>query len=320
MVNERKLGGINRRSWEQVRELSRSKFPELLVEPKKTTKGKGSNDMETMQQMFPASPIYNSELNNKLIDTQKTTLLARGTVDDGGHTFGKVDRSFGDTPGPIDFDIMSLLDISNNFFISGSIKKQQEVRKYVPRPVKSINKIVEVFAEYEEDVVYLNNQTVATINFTHNFSVAPYVVLTVEPTFDNQSNINVFGLSLPSATSVLIGTSAPFTGYIRYRAAADTSYTWPRSATSIYTSSMKIYSGEIIVVNQNNFTANFNFPVAPSGSLTILSTTYDAYFNRTANTDIELRDITPITFTQFSSTSDLSQYSTVKIHYIAFKV
>lgn len=320
MVDERKLGGINRRSWEQVREISRSKFPELVVEPPRTIKGKGSNDMETMQQMFPASPIYNSELNNKLIDTQKTTLLARGTVDDGGHTFGVVDRSFGGTPGDINFDIMSLLDISNNFFISGSIRKQQEVRRYVPRPVKSVNVTANIFAEYEEDIVFLNNQTVATINFTHLFSVAPYVVLTVEPTLDNQSNINVFGLTLPTQTSVLIGTSAPFTGYIRYRAAADNSFIWPRSATSIYTSSMKIYSGEVVVVNQNYFTANFTFPVSPSGSLTILSTMYDAYFNGTANTDIELLNINPITLTQFSSDSDLSQYTTAKIHFIAFKV
>jgi hypothetical protein len=312
--------------------------------------------------------------------------LARGTVDDGGHTFGKVDRSFGGTPSSNDlyFDIMNLvavpiqenpviikknnlkiidlmiqqaafekttdikwskkpalhkeinfnlldllnqyqinnnkLNLLNNNFVSSSIKRQQEVRKYVPRPIKSINKLVETFASYEEGLVYLNNQTVATINFTKNFPVAPYVVLTVEPTIDNQSNINVFGLTMPSLTSVLIGTSAPYTGFIRYRAAADSTYIWPRSAVSDYTSSMKIFSGEIVVVNDNSFVANFNFPVLPSGSVTILTTPYDAYFNSTANTGISEQNINPLSLTQFSSNTELSQYSTIKIHFIAFKV
>lgn len=313
--------GINRRSWEEVNRISRQKFPEILVEPKVTTNNFGSSNSSLMQEMFPASPIYSKDLSNKVIDQQKTELLAKGVVDDGGHTFGKVDRSFTASPSFIElnFDISQLLDITPYWHISGSIKRDNQVKKYVPRPVKSITQVAQIFAEYEEGLICLNNATVGTITFNHAFSVAPYVVLTVEPTVDNQDNINVFGLTLPTQTGLLFGLSAPFTGCIRYRAAADSTYSWPRSAESVYTSSMTVYAGEHVIVNDNQVTSNFTFPSSP-GNVTYLSTMYDAYFNDTANTDIELDQINNLTPLAWSADTHFSDYVTTKIHFLAFKV
>jgi len=311
--------GINRRSWEEKWRAARSSNPEVVVEPPRTTKNKGSSDTETMQQMFPGSPIHDGILTNTMINDQKTTLLSRGVVDDGGHTFGKVDRSFGGTPGPVDltFDKMSLLDISQHYFISSSFKS--EVRAYVPRPLQTLNNIAAEFCTYQEGLLFFNNQTVATLTFATAFSSVPYVVLTADPTVDNQDNINVFGLTTPTTTGFLIGTSAPFTGYVRYRAAACTTNVWPKTFSSAYTSSMLVYAGEIELSNQNSFSANFTFPVLPAGNVTFLSTMYDAYYNNTANTATTVQNIVPLTLTTFQADCTTSEYATVKIHFIAFK-
>jgi hypothetical protein len=177
MANYIRPKGITKVDWAKALRTVEQKFPEVIVEPNKTTKNKGSSDSALMQEMFPASPIYAGQLTNNIAREQKVTLLAKGVVDDGGHTFGVVDRNFGLTPGPLDldFDTSTLLDITPYWHISGSFRKEPAARKFTPQPLKSPTSYVQTYAEYEEGIVYLNNQTVGTITFNNYFSTAPYV-------------------------------------------------------------------------------------------------------------------------------------------------
>lgn len=91
------------------------------------------------------------------------------------------------------------------------------------------------YGEYDEGVIpfVFSDGGYKTFNFNFTFSGSPYVVLTVDS--DNEwSNINPFGITY-STTGAYIGTSAPYSGNIRYRAIYATSY--PAIVSSAYTTS-----------------------------------------------------------------------------------
>lgn len=69
-----------------------------LVETPVTTRANGSSDYEGRVQCYPNSPFYNGELNDEGLREQFIELVQSPTVNDGGHTFGEVDRDYGAAP------------------------------------------------------------------------------------------------------------------------------------------------------------------------------------------------------------------------------
>jgi hypothetical protein len=71
---------------------------QITVEAVATDGALGSSDSATLQEMFPASPIYAGELTSDVITDMGNGLLIFNGVNDGGHTFGTFDRDYKDAP------------------------------------------------------------------------------------------------------------------------------------------------------------------------------------------------------------------------------
>lgn len=71
---------------------------QTTVEAVSTTRGPGSSDTSTLQQMFPASPIHSGDLTADSVLAMGNDLLISAEVNDGGHTFGTFNRDFSEAP------------------------------------------------------------------------------------------------------------------------------------------------------------------------------------------------------------------------------
>ncbi len=165
--------------------------------------------------------------------------------------------------------------------------------------------------EYEEGLIASDGvQTEFTASFDGTFSSAPFVVYTLEPNDVSSSNVNVFGIAIPSTTQMFVGISAPFSGNIRYRAAY--SDTWPATVSSSYTASMIIFGGEIDVTNAVDYTASYTLP---GGSVEFRATFYDSLANYEANVGF-VQDSLSISQAIYSMGAE----SSGKIHFIAYSL
>lgn len=63
-----------------------------------TTKDKGRHDSKQMSTIYAASPIHAGEIKDETIRQQFQELALDGVVNDGGHTFGQLNRDFVDAP------------------------------------------------------------------------------------------------------------------------------------------------------------------------------------------------------------------------------
>ena len=69
-----------------------------IVESVATTKGMGSASTATVQACFPASPMYAGDITDDERKAAFQELVLGPDVNDGGHTFGTLKRSFEDAP------------------------------------------------------------------------------------------------------------------------------------------------------------------------------------------------------------------------------
>ena len=67
---------------------------QLTVEVPATSRGNGRSDTKTLQKAFPSSPIHKGELTDQVVRDEGQTLLVDGIVNDGGHTYGELDRDY----------------------------------------------------------------------------------------------------------------------------------------------------------------------------------------------------------------------------------
>lgn len=71
---------------------------QITVAPVATEGALGSSDTKTMQEMFPASPLYNGDLTAESVLAMGNDLLISPVVNDGGHTFGTFNRDYSEAP------------------------------------------------------------------------------------------------------------------------------------------------------------------------------------------------------------------------------
>lgn len=145
-----------------------------------------------------------------------------------------------------------------------------------------------VAVEYEEGLVYFTGGVEITGSFSTTFSGNPIVVYTMEDS-GSLSNVNLFGTSIPSATSFTVGASAPFSGAIRYRAAfAPPGAGYPAAVSTAATSSFSVFAGKRDVSNVLEYTASYSLP---SGTLVYRATIHDNT-NNVKHADTYLNKIT----------------------------
>lgn len=117
----------------------------------------------------------------------------------------------------------------------------------------------QVLAEYDEDLVAFNNTDVAVTSFNFCFSNTPdAVVLSVEPSANNDNNIIPYGITFNSC-SMSVGLSAPFSGNIRYRAVYS-SFGYPADvSSSLYPASgtFQVSAGHITASLATDYTASY---------------------------------------------------------------
>lgn len=149
-----------------------------------------------------------------------------------------------------------------------------------------------IIAEYDEGIITFSNTSFATAPFNFCFSGAPdAVVLTVDDTTDNTDNIIAYGLNFTSC-SMSIGTSAPFSGNIRYRAARSP-LGYPAQATSSLVPSsgtFTIFAGHVTASNVTTYSINYNVEGTPTR---LHLTPWDFFTNFDIDVDIAKKSIGP---------------------------
>lgn len=127
-------------------------------------------------------------------------------------------------------------------------------------------------AEYEEGLIFFDNAFEVTGTFVRCFDNVPYVTYTPESA---SYGVNVFGIAgEPSATTFRVGASAPFTGYVRYRAVA-------LNPTAVYPKFLDFLTG-------NTTTASL-WVAAGTASLDSSLTQFTASFSMPSIATLELR-------------------------------
>lgn len=71
---------------------------QLIVEVPTSTQGNGSSDTSIHQACFPASPIFKNELTDQTVKEIFVREVQEGQYNDGGHTFGEINRDYADAP------------------------------------------------------------------------------------------------------------------------------------------------------------------------------------------------------------------------------
>jgi hypothetical protein len=71
---------------------------QLIVEVPSTSESTGTNSTETTVSCFPASPIHMGEITDDERKASFEELVLAGEINDGGHTFGTLNRDFVDAP------------------------------------------------------------------------------------------------------------------------------------------------------------------------------------------------------------------------------
>jgi len=150
-------------------------------------------------------------------------------------------------------------------------------------------------AEYEEGVVFFDNASEFQGTFVRCFDNAPIVTYALESGSDG---VNIFGVETPSTTNFRVGSSAPFTGYVRYRAAALNPGTpYPKFVdcpTGGTTGSFWIAAGTCSLDSTlTQFTASWNaLPYTPATDvLEFRLEAHDAYSNSGSNVAFEIDEI-----------------------------
>ena len=115
--------------------------------------------------------------------------------------------------------------------------------------------------EYDEGIISFMNSDEETGAFNFTFSASPIVVLTLET--DPDVIVNTFGITVTDS-GITVGTSAPFSGSVRYRAIYAPSY--PAIVSSPYSSSFIATAGESDLVNEDAFSLAFNTGVGTPAS------------------------------------------------------
>ena len=118
-----------------------------------------------------------------------------------------------------------------------------------------------VTGEYDEGIISFLSSDQETSAFNFTFSSAPIVVLTLEP--DPEVDVNAFGLTVTDS-GITIGTSAPFSGSIRYRAIYATSY--PANVSSSFSASFIATAGTGDLVNGDSFNLTFQTGIGTPAS------------------------------------------------------
>jgi hypothetical protein len=168
--------------------------------------------------------------------------------------------------------------------------------------------------EYDEGIIYFNNVDSVTANYNILFSSSPIVVLTMEDSgSNNQGNVNIFGLSTPNYNQLTVGTSAPFSGSVRYRAIHTTRNYPVFLENQFYTSSFWAYAGRIDTSLATDYTASFGG--IPSGSLEYRATVFDA-----ANDNSQDVALVNTYLTQNQSENTISSQLTNQIHFMVTKI
>jgi hypothetical protein len=169
-----------------------------------------------------------------------------------------------------------------------------------------------IFAEYDEGLIEFSDSSFATTNFSFCFSALPdAVVLTVEPNMDYSDNVIPYGYTF-NECSMSIGLSAPFTGFVRYRAIySATGYPAQAQSTLVPASGTFIVAAGFVDENNNsNYTASF---AALSSAPTLFyRTPWD--FNVNFDNDVELSQENS---TNSTVEGEISSPITNKIYFLA---
>lgn len=170
---------------------------------------------------------------------------------------------------------------------------------------------VTVTGYYDEDFVNFDNTSEETKTFNITFPRSPIVVLIIEPTGYDDDNINVFLLDVNEG-SLTVGTSAPFSGSIRYLAVhSDTSYPATLFRSILEPSSYYTISAGTSDVVGSSFTGSFtSLGSIPSN---IFITTYDETSNGLAN--VSVADSGSYSMTGVSGS--FSDYTNTKVNFLA---
>jgi len=77
---------------------------QTIVETLPTEAGQGTTSTSTVQACFPASPIHLGEITDDERKAAFQELVLDGIVNDGGHTFGELNRDYVDAPNIADVE------------------------------------------------------------------------------------------------------------------------------------------------------------------------------------------------------------------------
>lgn len=210
-------------------------------------------------------------------------------------------------------NIVNLTDSTTNVTFSYDLQKTIRNRdffilnKEVPFSLlESIN-----LAEYDEGIFYFTSiADFGTGSFGRTFSQTPYVVLTVESASLYGTNVNLFGRNV-TTSSFTFGTSAPFTGSIRWRAIY--SPTYPAYVSSAYTSSITASAGQATPGGNSYYTASF--AALPEIPFTFLDTAWENIGISDGSSNAAL---THNSTSNSSETVDISAPMNSTIDFIAF--
>lgn len=198
-----------------------------------------------------------------------------------------------------------------DFFIIQTNATASAIQIIPPEPPTSS------LGEYDEGLISFANSDTETANFTSCFSAAPdAVVLTIEPTGNDDENIIPYGISF-NECSMSVGLSAPFNGNVRYRAVySSTGY--PVEVTSAYepgSGSFYVSAGHLTASLATDYTASFD---KNAGSLSFFAKTPWDFFN---NNDVDVfisEDGETINPTNGSVSGSISAPLSNPIYFIAF--
>jgi hypothetical protein len=143
---------------------------------------------------------------------------------------------------------------------------------------------------FEDVVVNFNNQSEKTVTLYNTYPFVPIIVLELTDPFSNQF-VTCY-VKDASTTQVTIGTSANFTGTIRYYAIYSAVY--PCQVQDVPSSPGTTYvccAGSALIGNTSNYSVSFS--TLPVTAIKSLYSTYDSQGSGTANVFFSTANIYP---------------------------